>query len=73
MQTIYLASGEKSYQGVRRKGGPGANVRHRPLMLREMESLSESMIVHTNRRAPFIRVSAITNAVYWGCHAALDI
>ena len=81
---------------------PDANVRHRPLLLKEIEKY---VTVHTGCKglevrpdgilcetkdgeqvlvpgttAPFVRiigdaakVSTITNAVYWGYHAALDI
>lgn len=71
---------------------PDANVRHRPLLLKEIEKY---VTVHTGYKgqrsrtdvvealqdcAPFVRVigdaarvSTITNAVYWGYHAALDI
>ncbi len=104
---------------------PDANVRHRPLMLKRMEELSDHLTIltgHTAQKvtaegvvcktddgqevlvpgpsvicalgqrsrtdvvnelydtAPFVRVigdasrvSTITNAVYWGYHAALDI
>ncbi len=104
---------------------PDANVRHRPLMLKRMEELSDNLTILTGHKAlkvtsegvvcenpqgeevlvagpsvicalgqrsrtnvvnelydtaPFVRVigdasrvSTITNAVYWGYHAALDI
>ena len=124
---IHLAQEGKRVRLVdmRDELAPDANVRHRPLMLRQMDELSENLTVHTGHRAlrvtvegvvcedgdgkevlipggsvicalgqrsrtrvveelqdaaPFVRVigdaarvSTITNAVYWGYHAALDI
>ena len=124
---IHLAQEGKKVRLVEMRDelAPDANVRHRPLMLRQMDELSENLTVHTGHRAlrvtgegvvcedkngnevlipgksvicalgqrsradivdelrdaaPFVRVigdaakvSTITNAVYWGYHAALDI
>ena len=124
---IHLAMEGKKVRLVEMRGelAPDANVRHRPLMLRQMDELSGNLTVHTGHRAlrvtgegvvcedssgnevlipgrsvicalgqrsrtgaveelrdsaPFVRVigdaarvSTITNAVYWGYHAALDI
>ena len=124
---IHLAMEGKKVRLVEMRSelAPDANVRHRPLMLRQMDELSGNLTIHTGHRAlrvtgegvlcedkngnevlvpgksiicalgqrsrtdvveelqdaaPFIRVigdaakvSTITNAVYWGYHAALDI
>ena len=124
---IHLAQEGKTVRLVEMRDelAPDANVRHRPLMLRQMEDLGEHLTVYTghkalkatgegvvcedkggkevlipgasvicalgqrsrtdvvealNGSAPFVRVigdsakvSTITNAVYWGYHAALDI
>ena len=124
---IHLAQEGKQVRLVemRRELAPDANVRHRPLMLRQMDELSGNLTVYTGHKAlkvtaegvvctdrdgnevlipgrsvicalgqrsrtdvveelqdaaPFVRVigdaakvSTITNAVYWGYHAALDI
>lgn len=122
--TIHLAQEGKTVRLVEMRDelAPDANVRHRPLMLRQMEDLGEHLTVYTghkalkatgegvvcedkggkevlipgasvicalgqrsrtdvvealNGSAPFARVigdaakvSTITNAVYWGYHAA---
>ena len=123
---IHLAMEGKTVRLVemRRELAPDANVRHRPLMLKQMDELGEKLTVCTGHKAlkvtgegvvcekdgqevlipggsvicalgqrsrtgvveelrdaaPFVRVigdaakvSTITNAVYWGYHAALDI
>ena len=124
---IHLAMEGKKVRLVEMRGelAPDANVRHRPLMLRQMDELSGNLTVCTGHKAlrvtvegvvcgdssgnevlipgksvicalgqrsrtgaveelrdaaPFVRVigdaakvSTITNAVYWGHHAALDI
>ncbi len=124
---IHLAQEGKTVRLVEMQDelAPDANVRHRPLMLRQMEEQGEKLTVCTGHRAlratasgvvcqnkdgrevlvpgksvicalgqrsradvveqlrdaaPFVRVigdaakvSTITNAVYWGYHAALDI
>lgn len=121
---IHLAQEGKTVRLVEMRDelAPDANVRHRPLMLRQMEDLGEHLTVYTghkalkatgegvvcedkggkevlipgasvicalgqrsrtdvvealNGSAPFVRVigdsakvSTITNAVYWGYHAA---
>lgn len=124
---IHLAQEGKTVRLVEMRGelAPDANVRHRPLMLKQMDGLGENLTVYTGHKAlkvtnegvvcqdkdgkevlvpgrsvicalgqrsrsavvdelrdaaPFVRVigdaakvSTITNAVYWGHHAALDI
>ena len=123
---IHLAMEGKKVRLVEMRDelAPDANVRHRPLMLRQMDELSGNLTVYTGHKAlrvtwegvvcekdgqevlvagksvicalgqrsrtdvveelqdaaPFVRVigdaakvSTITNAVYWGYHAALDI
>ena len=124
---IHLALDGKQVRLVEMRDelAPDANVRHRPLMLKQMDELSGNLTIHTGHRAlrvtedgvvcadkdgnevlisgksvicalgqrsrtdvveklqdtaPFVRVigdaarvSTITNAVYWGYHAALDI
>ena len=124
---IHLAMEGKTVRLVEMRSelAPDANVRHRPLMLKQMDELRGNLTVHTGHRAlrvtgegvvcagpdgnevlipgrsvicalgqrsrtdvveelqdaaPFVRVigdaakvSTITNAVYWGYHAALDI
>ena len=124
---IHLAMEGKKVRLVEMRDelAPDANVRHRPLMLKQMDELSGNLTVHTGHRAlrvtgegvvcadqdgnevlipgtsvicalgqrsrvdvveklqdtaPFVRVigdaakvSTITNAVYWGYHAALDV
>lgn len=123
---IHLAMDGKQVHLVEMRDelAPDANVRHRPLMLKQMDELSD-LTIHTAHKAlrvtaegvvcedkdgnevlipgksvicalgqrsrtdvvedlydtaPFVRVigdaarvSTITNAVYWGYHAALDI
>lgn len=124
---IHLAQEGKTVRLVEMRDelAPDANVRHRPLMLKQMDELGEKLIICTGHKAlkvttegvvcqdkdgkevlvpggsvicalgqrsrstvvdelrdaaPFVRVigdaakvSTITNAVYWGHHAALDI
>ena len=124
---IHLAQEGKAVRLVemRNELAPDANVRHRPLMLKQMDALRETLTIYTGHKvltvtgegvvcqdkdgrevlipggsvicalgqrsrtdvvealsgsAPFVRVigdaarvSTITNAVYWGYHAALDI
>lgn len=124
---IHLAQEGKTVRLVEMRDelAPDANVRHRPLMLKQMEELGDKLTICTGHKAlevttegvicqdkdgkevlvpggsvicalgqcsrtdvveqlrdaaPFVRVigdaakvSTITNAVYWGYHAALDI
>ena len=124
---IHLAQEGKTVRLVEMRDelAPDANVRHRPLMLKQMDELGEKLTIYTGHKAlkvdsegvvcqnkdgkevlvlggsvicalgqrsrsavvdelrdaaPFVRVigdaakvSTITNAVYWGYHAALDI
>lgn len=124
---IHLAQEGKTVRLVEMRDelAPDANVRHRPLMLQQMDALRETLTIYTGHKAltvtsegvvcqdkdgrevlvpggsvicalgqrsrtdvvealsgsaPFVRVigdaakvSTITNAVYWGYHAALDI
>lgn len=124
---IHLAQEGKTVRLVEMRDelAPDANVRHRPLMLKQMDELDEKLTICTGHKAlkvtdegvvcqdkngtevlvpggsvicalgqrsrsavvdelrdaaPFVRVigdaakvSTITNAVYWGYHAALDI
>ena len=124
---IHLAREGKTVRLVEMRDelAPDANIRHRPLMLKQMDALKKTLTVYTGHKAltvtgegvvcrdkdgrevfvpggnvicalgqrsrtdvvealsgsaPFVRVigdaarvSTITNAVYWGYHAALDI
>lgn len=124
---IHLAQEGKTVRLVEMRDelAPDANVRHRPLMLKQIDELDEKLTICTGHKAlkvtdegvvcqdkngtevlvpggsvicalgqrsrsavvdelrdatPFVRVigdaakvSTITNAVYWGYHAALDI
>ncbi len=124
---IHLAQEGKTVRLVEMRDelAPDANVRHRPLMLKQMDELDKKLTIYTGHKAlkvtadgvvcqgkdgkevlvpggsvicalgqrsranvveqlrdaaPFVqvigdaaKVSTITNAVYWGYHAALDI